>query len=262
MAGSARSLRFHTLADFFGRYAAVLGQAWRERHQTDMGQRLPYEAQFLPAALALQETPVSPAPRVTMWVLMLFALIVVIWATLGQIDMVATAPGKIVPGDRSKVIQSIETATIKTIRVADGQTVNAGDILMELDATSAIADLARIESDLAAAKLQAARARALLAAIETGKRPYLPNITDIGKSRHSQEQRLLLGQFEEFRAKLARIDADTSRREAELSSTRQIVAKLQLTVPIARRRADDFRGLVDKKFVSEHGYLEKGVFSE
>jgi len=42
-----------------------------------------------------------------------------------------------------------------------------------------------------------------------------------------------------------------------LVSTREIVSKLEQTAPIARQRARDFRDLVDKNFVSRHGYLEK-----
>jgi hemolysin D len=35
------------------------------------------------------------------------------------------------------------------------------------------------------------------------------------------------------------------------------VRKLEQTVPIARQRAEDFKGLVEKNFISKHGYLEK-----
>jgi hemolysin D len=45
--------------------------------------RLPHEAAFLPAALELQETPVSPAPRIVAWLLMAFALIALMWAIFG-----------------------------------------------------------------------------------------------------------------------------------------------------------------------------------
>jgi hemolysin D len=97
----------------------------------------------------------------------------------------------------------------------------------------------------------------MLAAIDSGQRPVLPTLADIPAERQAQEQRLLAGQVDEYRTKLARIDADIVRREAELASTRQIVAKLEQTVPIARRRAQDFKDLVDKKFISQHGYLDK-----
>ncbi|MBI4754365.1 MAG: HlyD family type I secretion periplasmic adaptor subunit [Betaproteobacteria bacterium] len=249
--------RLDAALDLLKRYRAVFDLAWRERLNLDPHPRLPHEARFLPAALELQETPVSPAPRVAMGLLMAFAAVALLWASFGHVDVVATAHGRIVPGDRTKVIQPVETATVKAIRVTDGQAVRAGDVLIELDATHAAADAARLANDLATARLQAARARALLAAAATGKPPVLGPVADVDASRLDQEQRMLEGQFGEYRAKLARIDAEVARREAELASTREIVRKLEQTAPIARRRAQDFKDLAEKSFVSRHGYLEK-----
>jgi hemolysin D len=97
--------------------------------------------------------------------------------------VVATARGKIVPNDRTKVIQPMETATVKAIRVADGQSVMAGEVLIELDATSTAADTTRVANDLATARLQAARAQALLAAIASGKLPALGRVPDVDADR-------------------------------------------------------------------------------
>ena len=252
--------RFEAIVDLLRRHGAVFGQAWRERRYSTPPVRLAHEAEFLPAALALRETPVSPAPRAAMWLLMAFAAIALLWSVFGHVDMVATARGKIVPGDRSKVIQPIDTAKVVAIHVRDGQAVKAGQVLVELDATEATADRARIAGDLADARLQAARARALLAAMTEDGSPSLlgfPDPRDVGAERLARERRLLAGQFDEYRGKLDRVDAEIARREAELASTRQVVAKLEQTAPIARRRAADFKGLVEQKFISEHGYLEK-----
>jgi hemolysin D len=255
--GHSISLRLQAFADLFSRYATIFRHVWRERKSLDPHPRLPHEAQFLPAALELQETPVSPAPRVAMWLLIAFAVIALLWAIFGHMDVVAVASGKIVPDDRTKVIQPIETATVKAIHVTDGQAVKAGDVLIELDATNTTADSTRIANDLATARLQAGRARAMLAAITAGRPAMLDQVPGIDGNRKAQEQRVLEGQYLEYQARLSRIDADTARREAELASTKEIVAKLEQTAPIAKRRAQDFKNLVDQKFVSEHGYLEK-----
>ncbi len=253
----SHALKLHAVLDLLKRYAAVFRHAWHERRNLDPRPRLPHEAQFLPAALELQETPVSPAPRIAMWLILCFALIALLWAVFGHMDVVATAHGKIVPNDRTKVIQPIETATVKAIKVSDGQSVKAGEVLIELDATTAAADSARLGNDLTTARLQAARARAMLAAIASGKPPALERMPDMEVGRLAQEQRILEGQYGEYQAKLARIDAEIAKREAELASTREIVRKLEQTAPIARQRAQDFRDLVEKNFISRHGYLEK-----
>ncbi|NWG32638.1 MAG: HlyD family type I secretion periplasmic adaptor subunit [Rhodocyclaceae bacterium] len=250
-------LRLQALADLLERYRTVFRHVWRERKQFDTPRRLAHEAQFLPAALELQETPVSPAPRVAMWLLIAFAVIALLWAIFGHIDVVATAHGRIVPSDRTKVIQPFDTAMVKAIHVSDGQTVKAGEVLVELDATRTGADTTRIANDLLTARLQAARALAMLDALTSGRQPVLEHIPEVAAERLAQERRILDGQYGEYKARLARIDADITKREAELASTREIVAKLEQTAPIARRRARDFKDLVDRNFISEHGYLEK-----
>jgi hemolysin D len=205
----------------------------------DSPHRLPHEAQFLPAALALQETPVSPAPRIAMWLLIAFAFFAVLWAVFGKIDVVATAQGKIVPNERVKTIQPLETAVVTAIHVSDGTPVKTGDLLIELDSTSAAADTKRIESDLADAKLQAARSAAFIKGMD-GDEPELGDIKGIDPSKLHEAQRLLASQWQEYRAKLERIEADISRKEAELRGTGEVVAKLEKTVPIAQDRAEVF----------------------
>lgn len=250
------TLKLQALRDLLRRYREIFSHVWKERQKLDSPVRLSHEAQFLPAALELQETPVSPAPRVTMWILIGFALIALLWAIFGHIDVVATGHGKIVPNDRSKVIQSFDTSTVKAIHVTDGQAVKAGDVLIELDGTTQGADHNRISSDLAEARLQVARAKAMLAAIGSGRIPQL-SVTGVPKDRLVQAQRHLEGQFGEFQSKMVRLEADISRREAELHSTQEVVRKLEQTAPIARQRADDYRSLVEKNFISKHGYLDK-----
>lgn len=251
------SVRLQALADFGKRYATIFKHVWAERHKLDSPIRKGHEAEFLPAALELQETPVSPAPRIVMWLLIAFVSIAVLWSIFGKIDVVATAQGKIIPSEGSKVIQPLEAATVKSIKVKDGQQVKAGDILIELDATTTDADTARIGNDYLTTKLQAERCKALLASIDSRVQPTILKLTDAPQDRLHREQVILDGQYSEFMAKLASIEANIARREAELRSTQEVVRKLEQTVPIAKQRAQDYKSLVEKNFVSNHGYLEK-----
>jgi hemolysin D len=237
------------------RYGRVFRQAWAERQRLDPPQRLPHEAEFLPAALALQETPVSPAPRVLMWLIMTFAATALLWSIIGQVDMVASAEGKIIPNDRTKIIQPMETAKVTAIHVRDGQSVKAGEVLIELDPTMAQADIDRIANDLLTARLDAARAKALLEAIASDRLTPV-QIEGLDATRLAAERRLLEGQYLEYRAKLKQLEAEIVRRTAEERATRELVRKLEQTLPITRERAEDYRGLRDKNFVSKHAYLE------
>ena len=94
--------------DLLARYRAIFGAAWAARHELAGPRRLTDETAFLPAALSLQETPVHPAPRRLAYALMALFAIALGWACLGQIDIVAVAPGRIVVSERTKLVQPLE----------------------------------------------------------------------------------------------------------------------------------------------------------
>jgi hemolysin D len=121
-------LKLQALADLIKRYARIFRHAWSQRRELDTPALQAHEAQFLPAALALRDTPVSPAPRMAMWLLMVFTFCALAWAVFGRIDIVATAHGRLMPNDRTKTIQPMETAVVRAIHVTDGQQVKPGDV--------------------------------------------------------------------------------------------------------------------------------------
>src|SRR5215472_2467668 len=64
---------------------------------------------------------------------------------------------KDLPSGSTKVIQPFETGVVRSIRVEDGQTVKAGDVLIELDPTVNAAERDHLRSDLLAEQLNRAR---------------------------------------------------------------------------------------------------------
>lgn len=243
--------------DLFKRNAKVFLHAWAQRRETGSPVLQAHEAQFLPAALALRDTPVHPAPRIALWLIMTFALIALLWAFFGRIDVVATAVGKIIPNGRTKVIQPMEVAVVKAIHVRDGQEVANGQVLIELDATTATADSDRLRNEAMSAQLEALRAQALLAALAGGTPPMLKPQAGVDAARLLIEQNLTTGKYQEYQARQLQLQAEISRRLAELQTTQDQVIKLEKTVPIARQRAEDYQKLLKENFISQHGYLER-----
>jgi hemolysin D len=123
--------------------------------------RGPTERAFLPAALEIVETPASPTLRLTAGLIALVLTSALAWSYFGKVDIIATAPGKVVARSRTKVIQPYETGVVRAIRVADGDRVEPGQILIELDPTMSSADQTRYADTLAQARLDQARLKAL-----------------------------------------------------------------------------------------------------
>ena len=97
--------------------------------------RRAHELAFLPAALEIVESPPSPIGRASGAIIVLLFGAALAWTSSGKIDIVASAPGRVVSSGRSKVVQPFETGVVRAIRVQDGQMVRAGDVLIELDPT-------------------------------------------------------------------------------------------------------------------------------
>jgi hemolysin D len=237
-----------------GRYGAVLRAGWAARAELAGPQRLADERAFLPAALALQETPPHPAPRRAAIAICALFVIAVAWACVGEIDIVAVAPGRLVILEHSKTIQPLEAAVVTAIHVHDGDRVEAGQLLIELDPTAPQADAASVEEQRKNAEAERLRTEALLA--ETAQKEPGGSATTERPSMAVQHSRVQDTQLEaerrDIQAKLARMEADIRRREAELATAGAQRAKLQATLPLAQQRERDIQGLSDQGFMAQH----------
>ncbi|RJG13479.1 HlyD family type I secretion periplasmic adaptor subunit [Pseudomonas cavernicola] len=245
--------------DLLTRYRSAWRNSWSQRKAMDPPPRLVHEVQFLPAALALQEQPVHPAPRYILWTIMAFSALALLWAGVGEIDVVATASGKIVPSGKTKIIQPSEVAVVKAIHVYDGQQVKAGELLVELDAQITGADVERLNSDLLAAQVDSARANALLEAIQNSGEPasLASSIPQASPEQQHAAQRWVQGQYLELRSSLDQVDAEIEQQAAEIQAARATVASLKDSLPIARQLSADYKRLLDKAIVGKHSWLEK-----
>ena len=212
------------------------------------------ELAFLPAALEIVETPPSPIGRaIGVTVICLFCLALA-WASFGTVDIVATAPGKIIPTGRTKVIQPFETGVVRAIHVRDGQSVKAGDLLIELDPTISGAELGHLRSDLASADLEVARLRAELSGNANPLDSFNPP-DGAPPSLVEMNRQFLISQTAEQRAKIAAIDGQLSQKEAERATTAATIAKIEATIPLLQQRVDVRKYLADKEYGSKLQYL-------
>lgn len=118
----------HPIRELLARYRTIFKAAWAMRHQMVSPSRLADEVAFLPAALSLQEMPAHPAPRRVAWTIMALFLIALVWSILGQVDIVAVAPGRIIVSERTKVIQPLDAGVVQRVLVKDGDHVKAGQV--------------------------------------------------------------------------------------------------------------------------------------
>ncbi len=200
------------------------------------------ERAFLPAALEIVETPPSPIGRAIGATLVAIFCLALIWASVGHVDIVASATGEIVPSGRVKVIQPLEIGVVRAINVHDGQSVKAGDVLIELDPTMTEAEQGHIRGDLIAAQLDVARLRAELDNSDNPESEFQPP-SGASPDLISMERKFLFQQIEEYRAKLASLDGQRAQKAAERDTIVATIDKLEADEPIIAQRVDIRKGL-------------------
>ncbi|TWT13026.1 HlyD family type I secretion periplasmic adaptor subunit [Reyranella sp. CPCC 100927] len=207
-----------------------------ERTQPPPPRRSRDETEFLPAAVEVLETPASPTARAMFWSLSALLAVGLGWSLIGELDVVAIAEGKTVPTGKTKTIQPLEAGIVRAIHVQDGKTVKAGDVLIELDPTATVADARRLALELASARLELARLAAALAPDDPLARFQAPEGTPPAQA--DLQRTLLLNQVNEYRAKLAVLDAEVTKRRAEQATAEIGIAKLEQALPLLKERSD------------------------
>ncbi|KRE89336.1 hemolysin secretion protein D [Frateuria sp. Soil773] len=249
--------RLEALLDVARRYGEVFRAAWAERKQLEPVRRTREELAFLPAHLELTDTPLSPAPRWSMRIIVALFAVALLWACFGRLDIVAVAPGKIVSSGRTKVIQPMETSVVRRILVQDGQAVKRGDLLVELDAVGVEADAAKAADALVSARLTAMRAAAVVAAIDAGTPPQLAAEDGLPEAGLKAARQLAGSEFATFQAKRQGLEAAIAQKQAELHTVEASIDPLAQYAQIARARVDDYKKLLAKEYVSRQDYLTR-----
>jgi len=213
------------------------------------------QADFLPAALEVSERPVSPTSRILAWILLIGLALTIAWTILGKIDVVATAPGSLMPTGNVKIVQSPGAGVVRAIHVRNGDVVREGQALVDLDPTLVGADLAAAQKALAAAELDIARNRAIADALSgkglnfTAPAGTPPEIADT-------QRRLIAAQLAEIEATTASLANARSSALADANAARATAARLADTVPILDRQIERMKRLDAKGYAPGQRLLE------
>jgi hemolysin D len=231
------------MKDLFARYQSVFGFWWSQREQLKSPELRAHELEFLPATLSLQVAPVSPAGRWVARIILGLLVIVLLWSVLGKIDIIVNGQGKVIASGRTKTIASVEIAKVTAIHVAEGDSVKAGDLLLELDARGPDSERNKADLERQLGLLQMERSKALLEAIRTNTAPVLASLEGVDVALFESEAKHVTDQWNDYVAKRNRISSQI-KRYAQAHA-------------LAARRAIDYQALAKDRDVSTHAYLEK-----
>ncbi|MEW6648364.1 MAG: HlyD family type I secretion periplasmic adaptor subunit [Pseudomonadota bacterium] len=206
---------------------------------------------FSPRLLALQDAPPSPMPRAVLWVLVALVAMLLAWATLGQLDIVARADGKLLPTSRLQVVQPLEGGRVEKILVKEGQLVSAGQVLLVMDTRLSAADTAKLQVELDMSRLQLQRMEAEL----SGRNFSRPEGVEPGLYARVDAQ--YRANREALAAAIQEQQAVIRRSRQELEAADEIRKKLAETLPIYRENESALLRLSADGYVNKISILEK-----
>ncbi|WP_378950528.1 HlyD family type I secretion periplasmic adaptor subunit [Pelosinus sp. sgz500959] len=212
------------------------------------------ETEFMPAAVEVVETPVSPVARMVIYALFIWFSSVLGWAIAGTVDEVATAPGKIIPVGYVKAVQAEDKGIVKHIHVIEGQKVTKGELLVELDSTITQADFERLKKDVAYYTLEIDR---LLA--EQFDKPFVPNTNLPGLDKKDLEYQLSLydTRMSEYQMKLEIAQTNVRQAEAGLASALSRKGEYKERLDIASEKEDRIVQLTKENAVAYFTLLDQ-----
>ena len=214
--------------------------------------------QFLPAALEVQESPPSPANHWLLVLLLSLFVIGVLWASFGHVDIVVTAPGRIVPSGQVKQVQAPETGTVAAILVREGDRVDEGQALIRLDTTYADADDQRIREQLEDIALQTHWRQALedwlLDGREAAAELVLPQALE--PPEQARAEALYRQHRQEIAARMLSLEKELTANEAEQATARAERVRVSATLAVLVERVAAYKTLMDQQYGAKVQYLE------
>jgi hemolysin D len=237
------------------RHWGILQESWKQQNIAQASAKPQSDHEFLPAALEIMEKPPSPGLRWLLLSLCGLFTITLAWSFIGKVDVVATATGKVIPSGNVKIIQPIEIGYVRKIHVKNGQHVEAGQLLVELDPTLAGADAAQASQGLLTAEVIAARNSALLDHVQGRSGRFKAPVGTTADISATQDDfiRTSIAEYEGERASLFQQRAE---RAAELKGSQAEISKLEQTLPLIEQQLEARKELTEKGYFSKIRLLE------
>ncbi|WP_169829018.1 HlyD family type I secretion periplasmic adaptor subunit [Chromobacterium amazonense] len=225
-------------------------KSWQDRISRKLA---PHEREFLPAALEVLETPASPAGRWLAYVLMALFALALAWACLGEVGVTAVAQGQVMPDGGVKSIQPLEAGIVRKIHVMNGQHVEAGQILLELDSTENQVDVSQLQRQLGLALQDIERLRAVLVGIDhISRHTALPG----GEHGNTPLQMRIKQQLGAYQARVAALMAQSAENKALLIASQLEQEKLTARLPALADKAEAWRQLNEQGMAPRLQWLE------
>lgn len=169
------------------------------------------------------DPPLSQSAQRSGWTVWLIAAtlgVFLLWANFAWVDEIVRAPGQVVSSSRPQIIQNLEGGILAELDVAEGDVVEAGQVLARLQGTQYQASVDDLTDQIAALDIRRLRLEAEAAgkadfAVPAAEAARVPDIV-------ASERSLLLARQTDFEAKRSGARAVLEQAAKELDMTQRM----------------------------------------
>ncbi|HBH7887672.1 TPA: HlyD family type I secretion periplasmic adaptor subunit [Vibrio parahaemolyticus] len=215
-------------------------------------------------AALLLNTPNSA--RLMLWVMVLFFVAAIGWASWAQIDQVTVGQGKVIPSSQIQVVQNLEGGLVKEILVKEGQLVKKGQQLLLIDDTRFRSDYREREqqvANLTASVLQLSASINSVAVnrdfniqdweksvvIDYGKLTFPPVLEETQPQLTQRQKAEYREDLDNLRNQLSVIDQQVEQKQQDLVEIEARVRNLRQSYQYAKKELDITQPLADEGVV-------------
>jgi len=190
--------------------------------------------EFKPGLTEIEDEPLNPLGRAIFWIIVITILFSGGWMYFGKVDVVVTARGKVIPVGEIKILQPLTTGVVSSILVKEGDLVEKGQVLMEIDPSTTEPELDSKQKDAKQLELELLRLDAVL-----NRKTFQPQSAGYDAELVAVQQRLYV-------STMTRLQKQIQAKEEELLQVNEQLAGAEA----ACQRIRNLAALAEDKLVS------------
>ncbi|WP_172822251.1 HlyD family type I secretion periplasmic adaptor subunit [Magnetospirillum moscoviense] len=189
-----------------------------------------------------------------LWSMVGTVLTFILWASLFQLDVASYAQGQVIPAGQLKKIQHLEGGIIRSIEVVEGQQVEAGKALVELEDVASDADASDLRSRAASLEIKSLR---LMANLERQAELKLPAELEQSFPDSARDGRSAFNAYRSrYNAMVQTHESKAAQRRAEILEARERLAGLQKRSQIIGQQVKISEDLLKQDLSNEYEHLQ------
>lgn len=178
----------------------------------------------------------------------------VAWAGVFELDVASHAEGQITPAGQLKRVQHLEGGIVRNIKVGEGQRVQQGEVIAELENVSSNADMGEMQSRAASLEAKVLRLNATLA--RAGSLGLPAELEKSSPAVAADARSAFAAYRERYSAVVRTHESKIAQRRAEIDEAKERLTGLQSRSKLIAEQVRISEQMLKQKLTNEYDHLQ------